>query len=1824
MAEQQHAYLFRVPGTAESTARGTRVAVSATRDAAVQHTLRAVDGEHIVALTIANGPTLYLHPANAQRLLQAQQADGPRSGRAGAATDGAVEVGAMLSFTGPAGDTAPATRGLIGRVVLQAVELISGPLREKAAGLTAQLAARKLESATSPGVHAMPRPRSGAAAVDGLPSFALHAPLAAIPPSSEPMLVFIHGTFSSLAGTFGKLWKQHPALVERLFDFYRGGVWGLDHHSVTNTPFANARLLMDVLPANARVHLVTHSRGGLVGEALVRASREGGGAAFDATDMALLKGPGYASHRADLVALNTAFATRTPRFERMVRVASPARGTLLASGRVDAYLSALQWGMSLAGIPVLPELLDFAAEVARERSDPAVFPGLESMIPGTAVSQVLTRPDLRLASELRVVAGDVQGDSVLSWLKVLLTDAFYLTEHDLVVNTNSMYGGTPRSERPTFVYERGAQVSHFAYFGNASSAQAIVDGLTLAAPAQYRPVGPLSWDGRSSEGVRAVRPMVANTGQRPAVFVLPGIMGSHLMVDGKRVWASPKALFFGGLEKLKYPDAKVKAEEPMDNFFGDLMEDLSDAYDVIPFAYDWRLPIEDSARVLAAAIDAALAARAGKNLPVRLLAHSMGGLVIRTVELVEPGVWNRLMAQDGARIVLAGTPNRGAFAPMLALSAMHPLVNTVEAIDTCTSWNELKRVLGNFPGLLQLQALQSSEGLDLTQRASWQQLADWHLAQPAAPVGWHDGTVVDTRRPWGVPQQSALDSLRTLREALDARLPHYQRHGKGLVLVAGHADQTIVDVKKGVLGIDYVASSAGDGTVPWASLRLPGVACWRAEAEHGDLLRERKAFRAYRELLDDGQTGALPMLAEGATRAGAAPAADTSLRPWVPVRSPYPPTLGEVQAAALGSGLQPPLRSAAADDGDGLPLEVEVVHGNLKHVQEPLLVGHYIAPVLTGTEKFLDKWIGGAMRRSLNLGLYPAQLREQQVFVNQRGTGDNPFSTARPRPEAVIVAGLGEEESLTPQGLVETVCKAVLAYSQHCAQAGGAVPPTLRLASVLLASGGWRIDVPQAAGAIVRGVCEANERLVGEKLPVVSHLTLVELYGDRASIAHTALADVQTQRQAPIRLAPTVLAVDGGRTRPVERGYRGTTYDLIHVTSAGTAKDEFQFVLHTGRARSEVRAMSTQRRLVDRLVHAAESELRYDADLARTLLQMLVPVEIRPMIAGADSLFVSLDPESARIPWEMLHDSAIGIEPLALRIRVVRTLRLAALRDNPVDNRNERGVLVIGEPLADPAKYARLPGAEKEARAVAGLFEPEWEVDAVMHADARKVLQALNRRNWRIVHVAGHGDYQADADGRGYGGVVLDGGTFLGAKEIEALGTVPELVFVNCCHLGKVGDGAAAMGGLRERSRFAASIAEQLMRIGVRCVVAAGWAVEDAAATAFASAFYTAVLRGRDFSDAVLRARRAAYALDPGGNTWAAYQCYGDPSWRLRGLPGETEPPRPDAGAPPAPATPTRADLHAALTEVQWEAKDRLLDPDGRALLAARMQVYEQRCAEVWGHQGAVAQAFGLAWAEVGDLRLAVAWLERAVKASDGGATMYAREQLANLRVRQAVRDEGHGRGGAGPAAVKASMKELQWLIELQPTVERLSLRGSAHKRLALLAARRGEARRAALAGHIGDMSAGYLQAVELAPAEPGSSHSYPRMQRACGLLLGHLLAGRDPREPALEAALLDAHATLADADLQQPDFWSAVGQPEWELYRSLALHHLHAPYSDIAARFAAIHEREPDVRRWASVRDTIELVERVARLAPGLPVSQADAAAGLLAQVRAYASELL
>lgn len=1760
------------------------------------HRLTAVDGEDVVRLHIAGGPALRLHPAHAQALLAQAAGTLPRAAGGGDAAN-VIEVPAQIALP-----DAEAARGVVGRIVLRAFEVFKPDLAQGAA----LALARKLEAQVSPGVHAL-QP-------DALGSLKDRPPLAQVPASDKPLLVLVHGTFSSTAGTFKALWQQHPSLVRDLFGRY-GQVLALEHHSVTQSPFENAARLLRALPVGATLHLLTHSRGGLVAEVLARAMRQGGGKAFDAIDLQLLAGPERQALRAELAALNALIAEKRPRVERVLRVAAPARGTLLASGRLDAYLGVLEWALRLAELPVLPELVNFATAVARERTDPQTLPGLEAMIPGRPVSRLLTREDLALDSELRVLAGDIQGDSVLSWLKVLATDAFYWTSHDLVVNTDSMYGGQARLRPPRFVFERGPEVSHFRYFSNPNSAQAVADGLLLDEPPRYQPIGPRSWQGQASDGVRAKRRPPVDTKARPALFVLPGIMGSHLAVgadaDAKRIWLSYGAILLGQVDEIRYPQA-VTAQEPIDDYYGELIADLADDYDVIAFAFDWRQPIEASAKALAQRLDTAMADRAANNQPVRVLAHSMGGLVMRTVQLVAADVWNRFIQRPGARFVMAGTPNRGSFAPMLALARRNPQVNLLDLADTCNSWRQLREMIAAFPGLIQLQARQGG-GLDLALAESWQRLSAWDLAHPGARELVGSEFAVPQRSAWGLPAAEVLAQMAALRNALDAQLEGYQSATPEprVCLVAGQAEQTVVELRLDPQGLQFLATAAGDGTVSWDSLRLPGVPCWRADAEHGDLLRERGAFAAYRELLDRGDTQALPRLEDSATRDGQAAApADSGLRPWRELRRPYVPTLAEVGDAALGSGNQPPapLHALARN---GPTVEVCVLNDDLTHVREGLLVGHYRSEALTGAEKILDAWIGGTLSRALALDSYPSQPQQVQVFPN---LSRNPFGPSVAKPDAVIVAGLGDENALTPGQLGEAVQRAVLAWALHLRQRGREAPPTIELASLLLGTGGWRIEVAQSAVALAEGVCEANLRLAAQKLPLLTRLTVVELYGDRASAAHEALSGLQGAW--PLRVLPQVQQGPGARSRTLQRYYRGADYDVLRVQrddgGSSGQPPSLTYTVHSRRARADELEQRFQREAVERLVDSAETQARIDDQLAHALFNLLVPLDLRPQLADADSILLDLDDGSAMLPWELLRNTraAADTEPLAVRASLLRTLRRRDYRRGPQDNTASRRVLVIGEPRSDPAQYRRLPGARREAAAVAALFQGQgWQAPpALLGAGAQDVLKSLYADDWRVIHVAGHGDYVSYADPRqARGGVVLEDGIFLGAQEIEALGTVPDLVFVNCCHLGRL-DGRAAGAGATlapasrpgPRPQFAATLASQLIDIGVHCVVVAGWAVDDRGAERFATTFYGQLLRGKTFAEAVQAARRATWTADRGSSTWAAYQCYGDPTWKLHRARADGTPSldvTPEAEAAP---TPTRADLLVALEEVRWLPGARTLTPTGQLNLQARLRAFEQRirASDDWRQQGEPAEAVAEGWAALGDLAQARDAYQRALLAPDGRASQRAAEQLANLDVRLAMT--------AGDAArITELLHQLQQRADARPTQEAWTLIGSAHKRLALLAANARPLNRAEVDRALASMVDAYAQACRQ-PAGIDQAH-YPRLQLSNGLLLQRLLAGADPQHEDLAQALIEAHDRLQAADRDGPDFWSSIGQVEWEIQRSLAIGRLAKVQADLADWLARVRERGGNARQWASVSDNLAFQASLMRLA-----GQAQAARAL------------
>ena len=144
-----------------------------------------------------------------------------------------------------------------------------------------------------------------------------------------------------------------------------------------------------------------------------------------------------------------------------------------------------------------------------------------------------------------------------------------------------------------------------------------------------------------------------------------------------------------------------------------------------------------------------------------------------------------------------------------------------------------------------------------------------------------------------------------------------------------------------------------------------------------------------------------------------------------------------------------------------------------------------------------------------------------------------------------------------------------------------------------------------------------------------------------------------------------------------------------------------------------------------------------------------------------------------------------------------------------------------------------------------------------------------------MLHISAHGVFDLrHVDGRRRSGVVLSDGLLITAAEIEAMEIVPELVFLNCCHLGKIDIGARRQQAGRQR-RARADRDRRALRGGGRL-----GGQRQHRAPVRRDLLRGLLLDQQPFGDAVFEARKAAWDGRPGQDiTWGAFQAYGDPGW---------------------------------------------------------------------------------------------------------------------------------------------------------------------------------------------------------------------------------------------------------------------------------------------------------------------------------------------------------
>jgi hypothetical protein len=1650
-------------------------------------------------------------------------------------------------------------------------------------------------------------------------------------PVRYPILVFIHGTASSTLGSFGDLRSANPALWSALEQRFTGGIYGFEHRTLSESPIENALQLAQALPAGAQVSLVSHSRGGLVADLLCLGdfdaligdyayAFEGTGdpdPAEAARVLAELAGA-HKEQRAQLRKLARLLREKRLQVQRYVRCASPAQGTRLASGNFDLFLSGILTLIGQVpyffGNPLYSAFKRVVIEIARNRTNPHLVPGIEAMLPDAPMARLLRDAPPRLPLQMALIAGDIEGGNLLKRLGVLLTDflLFENVDNDLVVDTASMLGGIAPHGAARVLFDRGADVSHFRYFSNDDTRSALRDWLVAADPAQLPAFQPLQagFTSMDAAGIVAARggPPLPD---RPLVVVLPGVMGSHLRVNGSdRVWFDLPDLIGGGLDKISWERQQVEAEALWDRYYGSLCAYLAKSHRVQPFAYDWRQPLDVLGERLGEFLDALMK---DTQQPVRLLAHSMGGLVVRACAARRPGVMDMLMQRDGARLVMLGTPNQGAWSMVENLLGKGDTLRTLIRLDLQHDMQQVLDIVAGFRGAL---ALLPRPGFRDVFQGQPDGGGDYALQDSATWAAFRERV----RDFWfgdhhsAVPSQQALDEATWLwrqdtASGPDGRPTLPPAHAASTIYVHGVAASTPCGVREEGGRLKMVGTSRGDGTVTWESGRIGGIGSfYYMPVAHGDLAATADSFPALAELLATGTTAGLSQQP---------PALRDALQALPVTYDAGPPTADD--ADAIERGLMGSALRAQVVPRAKRRLEVTVRAMDLRFVFEPIMVGHYENDAIAGPESLIDReLLQGDLSERRSLGLYAGPRGTVTVALRVQRHGQQNTDLL----SGAVVTGLGAYDgALSLAELTESVRSGVLRYLLQVIDVLGEEPRELSLATLLLGyNSSANLSVAASVEALVRGVIEANARFQQTtRLDIrVARLDIVELYLDTAITAVYALRGMAATLTAYAADQGALLVChdaleqgDGVRQRLFD-GRASSYWPRLMVTDAARSgdvgherrtgpqtADRMRFLYIGQRARAEAVIQQRQPGLIETLVRQQIGSTVWQDSFGRMLFQLLVPHDFKEAARELERVVLVVDATTVNLPWElMLADDPARSDrqalPLAVRTPVIRQFATNDFRRH-VRQAMERTALVIGNPSTrgfgaafpdergEPGpELAPLPGAQAEAESVAAtLFGLGYAVRQVIGSgnSATDVLAALYAQPCRVLHVSGHGIYNLrHRDGRGRSGVVLSDGLLISAAEIAAMEIVPELVFLNCCHLGQI------ESTVSDGNRLAASVARELIDIGVRCVVVAGWAVNDRIAGLLATAFYEHLFQHRHaFGDAMFHARQQAWNMAPADITWGAFQAYGDPGWLGDPRAAAAGPDRPGLYASPEELLDELSSVRAELSR----RSGRLSTREADAQVLRVEQLLKSRTPPGWATLPALSSALGATWRDLGRFDRARAAYLAAIQAEDAAGRVPIRdiEQLANVEARLAEDKAAREADGNQPQADGAETAEqlldlalarLEGLDKLvsasahKPATpvfnaERSMLLGSVLKRRASLYARSllaaagqsgNGARERAIQRSAEAMAATLEQAIAAyrgAEGMPGDSRFSPAA--ALNRLALDALTPWNPDGVARDAALALARRCREDAAQRQarsPTVWGAVLLPDSLLVESL------------------------------------------------------------------------
>lgn len=1444
--------------------------------------------------------------------------------------------------------------------------------------------------------------------------------------SSKPWLLFLHGTASSSFGSFGEL--AGTPLWDYIHTQYPGQVLAFQHATLTQSPLQNVEKLLNQLPQQASLHLISHSRGGFIGDILCRFCNGSDlSKGFDVNEINLLKKQNRHSDIQQIETINAIISSKKISIEKFIRVACPAAGTTLASGRLDHFFNISMNLLGLAtGAAANPLFISFralASAVVNCKNDTSTLPGLEAMDPDSPFIKVLNNPigKVVLDNPLAIISGNCKTKFNLKALLILASRIFFQKNNDLVVNTASMHRGTQRLSRVQYFFDNDTNVDHFHYFKNADTQKALMSALKTLADEPIPGFELLQKDDAildrnailKLEGGQVYPETIS--GSRPIAVVLPGIMGSNLTVNDKLVWINYFRFLAGELSDISINGKAIEAPSVVRSSYLKLVKHLRSNYDVLVFPFDWRLQMNETAKQFAQKIEWLLSFKQ----PIKLIGHSMGGVLVRDFMVTQTATWNKLNASPGFKLLFLGSPLGGSFRIPTVLFGRDAIIDKLSKIDIFHSKQELLGIFSNFPGLLSLLPLSTDAENDFANSKVWEKMRAAH-----------------GKDNWPIPNEEDLKTFKAYRDGIVKGMKN--EYYQNAVYVAGKDKATpcAYRIDESAQGNELIFLSTGEGdqSVTWAS-GIPAAIqnegrLYYVNVSHGALANEPAMFKGVEEILQSGHTtdsffSKNKPIVRGAEKLFKQPATDD-----LDISS------DAVEAALLGLSTHEPETQPHTE------LKVWVSNGDLQYSRYPLLAGHFLNDGITSAEAYINKCLQHSLSDRHKLGIYPGSIGSSELFV----LPGSDFNGA-------LIVGLGALSGFTAYELTQTIQQAVSKYLldiQKCKPAHTGIPGNIGISTLLIGSGYGGLSIENAIRAIIQGIQNANAKIAAlkeESMPSIENVEVVELYEDNALNCFYSLRRIAQENEGRLKInvLPQIETVLGKRRRiSIRSGEQWWNRITVRREKLPNEKDNetalrqtFVFTASTGAARDLERKIYINPSLLSEILEEISTSNAWNKELAKTIFELLVPNDFKEQLRRRSNSSWVLDDTTAAYPWELLQDRVAEARPLCVNAGLIR--QLSEKESNfTINTVTANNALVVGDPFLN-GFITQLPGAYSEAELAADLFAANnYTVTRSLQEKSSQIIHKLFSQDYKLMHLAGHGLF--DAGNPAASGMVIGNNVFLTTAEIAQMSAVPELVFVNCCYLGKTDAQAEQL--YSQRYRLAANIGTQLIRNGVRAVIVAGWAIDDGTAHEFAKVFYEAMFAGDHFGDAVKKARRHCY--DKHGhrnNTWGAYQCYGDPYYQFD----------------------SRYSSKAE-KETYVVAEEAEIDLEN---LRTAMAMGQQKDAAVYEYlqnisnnvnkanirNGAITELEAYILADLMYYTEAIEKFGQLFKMEDAGFYVSTLEVFCNCKVKQSIAEFVNGTCNATQAAhqIDEVIKELKNLLYISPTAERFSLLGSTYKRKSIL-----------------------------------------------------------------------------------------------------------------------------------------------------------------------------